>query len=93
MQQKLAHLLFFLFLNRFCCDACPCPLPVQVLALVSPYSWLPGWTPQDKWLGGYTGRVRGAGLVAGLVQSVLLLCAAASVLCRWCRGCVETRLP
>ncbi|KAI3429225.1 hypothetical protein D9Q98_005324 [Chlorella vulgaris] len=24
-----------------------------VLVLVSPYSWLPGWTPRDKWLGGF----------------------------------------
>ncbi|KAG2498281.1 hypothetical protein HYH03_003542 [Edaphochlamys debaryana] len=27
--------------------------PGGVLVLVSPYSWLPGWTQKDKWLGGY----------------------------------------
>lgn len=47
-----------------CCRASPLSpllppsLPAQVLVLVSPYSWLPAWTPQDKWLGGYLGQVR-----------------------------------
>jgi hypothetical protein len=36
-----------------CCPgSCTCP-SLQVLVLVSPYSWLPGWTPRDKWLGGF----------------------------------------
>ena len=27
--------------------------PGGVLVLVSPYSWLKGWTDKTKWLGGY----------------------------------------
>ena len=29
------------------------PLLLQVLVLVSPYSWLPAWTPKEKWVGGF----------------------------------------
>lgn len=32
--------------------------PGGVLVLVSPYSWLPGWTPKEKWLGGFYDTVR-----------------------------------
>ena len=31
--------------------------PGGVLVLVSPYSWLPGWTPKEKWVGGFNGKV------------------------------------
>ncbi len=27
--------------------------PGGLAVIVSPHSWLPGWTPKDKWLGGY----------------------------------------
>lgn len=41
----------------------PSPWPPQVkpggvAVLVSPYSWLAAWTPKDKWVGGYYGKVR-----------------------------------
>ena len=29
-------------------------IPGGLVVLVSPYSWLPNYTPQDKWLGGFT---------------------------------------
>ena len=51
----------------------PLLLPPQVLVLVSPYSWLPAWTPQEKWVGGFRDQVsrhsgglaRGSGLDQG----------------------------
>lgn len=33
----------------------------QVLVLVSPYSWLPAWTPKEQWLGGFTDKVGSGG--------------------------------
>ena len=33
--------------------------PRGVVVLVSPYSWLPGWTPPEKWLGGYKDQASG----------------------------------
>lgn len=44
-----------------------CPSLVKrggVLVLVSPFSWLEAWTPQQKWLGGYYDKV-GWGWVGG----------------------------
>lgn len=35
--------------------------PGGVLVLVSPYSWLPAWTDQQHWLGGYRDEVRPLG--------------------------------
>lgn len=36
-----------------------------VLVLVSPYSWLQAWTPQQSWLGGYYDKVGGYLMVPG----------------------------
>ena len=32
-----------------------------VLVLVSPHSWLAAWTPKEKWVGGFVGKVRAHG--------------------------------
>lgn len=34
------------------------PAWLQVLVLVSPYSWLPAWTAREKWLGGFKDQAR-----------------------------------
>ena len=48
-----------------------CAVSLQVLVLVSPYSWLPAWTPKELWLGGFTGKVGRA-----------CVCGCTSCLCR-----------
>lgn len=46
--------------------------PGGVLVLVSPYSWLPAWTDQQRWLGGYRDEVRppGGSSVAPALQAI-----------------------
>lgn len=42
-----------------------------ILVLVSPHSWLPGWTPRSQWLGGFVdeaGPHRTADGVASLLR-------------------------
>jgi hypothetical protein len=58
MPEKLACAKLILVRPQLC--AAPCPglparsaLLLQVLVLVSPYSWLPAWTPREKWVGGF----------------------------------------